>query len=577
MAKINSTSSIDSSFFGHPKGLLYLFFAELWERFSFYGMRALLTLYMVNVIFEALLERDAAAAAVYASYGSLVYASTVIGGRISDSLLGFRKSILLGGVLMALGHFVLAIETDITFFLALGLIVVGNGFFKPNISSFVATLYEENDPRKDSGFVIFYMGINIGGFISPLLCGWLGYTYGWHYGFGLAGIGMLAGLLFFWSGIKGGIFKDKGLPPTSSHLETKTLGISKDLWITILAFLSAPLIALMLASYKSFGAKETFFEGEDGLTLLCKIIGIIILACLGYVLYRYTRKRWVKVIIILVFEVVFFITLLTNLLDSCFEVLKPFLKGQNAVNLLFKAIGITVISYLAYVLYQSTAEERKKLIVAIFITLFMTIFWGFHELHGSVITLFADRNVDLPLINSSQTNSLNSMFIIILSIPISLLFGYLSKNRINPRTPYKFGIGLLLAGVGFYVLSLSGGSADENGMVPFSYLLVLYFLLSVGELFMSPVGLSKITDLSPQRIVGFMMGIWFLSSAYAFQIVGFIGEQLAVESESKDVGGFDSLYIYLDGFDLIAKYSIGAGLIVVLISPILTKLMGRVH
>ena len=208
-----SNASLDSSFLGHPKGLLYLFFAELWERFSFYGMRALLTLYMVNVIFEALASRDYAAAAVYASYGSLVYASTVIGGRVSDSLLGFRKSILLGGLLMALGHFVLAIESDITFYLALGFIVVGNGFFKPNISTFVAALYKENDPRKDSGFVIFYMGINIGGFIAPLLCGWLGQAYGWHYGFGLAGIGMLTGLMFFWSGIKRGVFQDKGLPP----------------------------------------------------------------------------------------------------------------------------------------------------------------------------------------------------------------------------------------------------------------------------------------------------------------------------------------------------------------------------
>ena len=187
---------------GHPKGLFYLFFAELWERFSFYGMRALLTLYMVNVIFLELVERDFAAAAVYASYGSLVYASTVVGGRISDSILGFRKSIFLGGILMALGHFVLAIENDYTFFLALGFIVVGNGFFKPNISTFVGSLYKDEDPRKDSGFTIFYMGINIGGFTAPLLCGWIGETYNWHYGFGLAAIGMLIGQITYMYGEK---------------------------------------------------------------------------------------------------------------------------------------------------------------------------------------------------------------------------------------------------------------------------------------------------------------------------------------------------------------------------------------
>ena len=501
----------EATMLGHPKGLFYLFFAELWERFSFYGMRALLTLYMVNEIFEALATRDMAAAAVYASYGSLVYASTVIGGRVSDTLLGFRKSILLGGILMALGHFVLAIEYDIAFYLALGLIVVGNGFFKPNISTFVAALYQDNDPRKDSGFVIFYMGINIGGFVAPLLCGWLGASYGWHYGFGLAGIGMLTGLAFFWQGIKAGVFAQEGLPPSQERLDKKVMGLSNDHWVSVLAFLSAPVIAFMLSSYEAIAGGNTFFG------------------------------------------------------------------DQNLVNLLFKGIGIAVALYLGYILFQATVEERKKLIVAIFITVFMTLFWGFHELSGSVITLFADRNVDLSLINASQTNALNSMFIIILSIPISLLFTYLSKRNLNPRTPFKFGIGLLLAGVSFYVLKLSGTAANEDNLVPFAYLIIMYFLISIGELFMSPVGLSKITDLSPRRIVAFMMGIWFLSSSYAFQLVGFIGKQLAVESSDKQVDNAASLTIYVEGFELISIYAIGAGVIVLILAPLLNKLMGDVH
>lgn len=501
----------EATMLGHPKGLFYLFFAELWERFSFYGMRALLTLYMVNEIFEALATRDMAAAAVYASYGSLVYASTVIGGRVSDTLLGFRKSILLGGILMALGHFVLAIEYDIAFYLALGLIVVGNGFFKPNISTFVAALYQDNDPRKDSGFVIFYMGINIGGFVAPLLCGWLGASYGWHYGFGLAGIGMLTGLAFFWQGIKAGVFAQEGLPPSQERLDKKVMGLSNDHWVSVLAFLSAPVIAFMLSSYEAIAGGNTFFG------------------------------------------------------------------DQNLVNLLFKGIGIAVALYLGYILFQATVEERKKLIVAIFITVFMTLFWGFHELSGSVITLFADRNVDLSLINASQTNALNSMFIIILSIPISLLFTYLSKRNLNPRTPFKFGIGLLLAGVSFYVLKLSGTAANEDNLVPFAYLIIMYFLISIGELFMSPVGLSKITDLSPRRIVAFMMGIWFLSSSYAFQLVGFIGKQLAVESSDKQVDNAASLTIYIEGFELISIYAIGAGVIILILAPLLNKLMGDVH
>ncbi|MBO6522774.1 MAG: MFS transporter [Balneolaceae bacterium] len=508
------TSQVNSSqqeMLGHPKGLFYLFFAELWERFSFYGMRALLTLYMVNEVFEALATRDIAAAAVYASYGSLVYASTVVGGRISDSILGMRQSVFLGGVLMALGHFVLAIPGNVTFYLALAFIVVGNGFFKPNISTFVGSLYKDGDTRKDSGFTIFYMGINIGGFVAPLLCGWLGREYGWHYGFGLAGVGMLTGLIFFWSGIKKNVFGDKGLPPNNGAYEKRVFGVQQKILVPVLAFLSAPAIAYLLSSYQDIGGGGTFL-GE-----------------------------------------------------------------QNIVNLIFKIIGVGILIYLGYIMSKCTPEERKKLIVAVFITLFMTIFWGFHELSGSVITLFAARNVNLVWIDAAQTNALNSMWIIILSIPISLLWGYLSRKNLNPRTPYKFATGLALAGISFYILALSGNSADENGMVPFSYLIVMYFLLSVGELFMSPVGLSKITDLSPKRIVAFMMGVWFLSSAYAFQVVGFIGKQLAIESTDINVSGLATLGTYIGGFDLIAKYALGASVIVFILSPILKRMMGNVH
>ena len=207
----------------------------------------------------------------------------------------------------------------------------------------------------------------------------------------------------------------------------------------------------------------------------------------------------------------------------------------------------------------------------------MTLFWGFHELSGSVITLFAARNVNLTFMDAAQTNSLNSMFIILLALPISWFWTYLNKKKRNPRTPYKFGLGLVFAGLSFYILSLSGNVADASGMVPFSYLIWLYFLISIGELCMSPVGLSKITDLSPQRIVAFMMGVWFLSSSYAFQLVGFIGKKLAIESDSNEISGFESLDIYIEGFELIAKYSLGAGIIVILCAPLLKRLMGEVH
>ena len=499
--------------FGHPQGLFYLFFAELWERFSFYGMRALLTLYMVQQVFESLANRDTVSAIVYSSYGSLVYASPIIGGRIADQLNGSRQSIMLGGILMAIGHFVLAIENNTAFFLALAFIIVGNGFFKPNISTFVGALYPDGDTRKDSGFTIFHMGINIGAFLSPIICGWLGETYGWHYGFGLAGVGMLTGVFFFWRGIQKGVFMNEGLPPDPSKLEERVGGVKRKHWIVIWSCAAVPVIAFLLSSYEFIA---------DGTTILGKV---------------------------------------------------------TIVNVIFYGLSIFILGYLTYIIYQLPAEARKKMIVAVLLTVFMTLFWGFHELSGNILTLFSARNVDLWLMNAAQTNALNPLFIILLAIPISSLWVFLSKRNINPRTPYKFAAGLSLLGVGYYILSLSGGFANEQGLVPFIFLIGTYLFMSLGELFTYPVGLSKITDLSPKAIVAFMMGVWFLSSAYAFQIVGFVGQKLAIDeipSEGTD-NAFNTLAVYTDGFESIAYVALGGALVVLLLSPLLTRWMGNVH
>jgi len=510
----DTPASNHSDIMGHPRGLFYLFFAELWERFSFYGMRALLTLYMVNEIFEALANKDTATAIVYASYGSLVYASTVIGGRVADRLIGYRYSILLGGILMAVGHFVLAIPNDITFFLALAFIIVGNGFFKPNISTFVGTLYPQNDIRKDSGFTIFYMGINIGAWLSPLLCGWLARAYGWHYGFGLAGVGMLAGLIFFWSGIQKGVFMDKGLPPFPDLLEKKWMGLTQKVWVPLLAVLSVPLIAFLVSSYEYIGGGNTFL-GE-----------------------------------------------------------------KTLVNVLFNALGVILLAYIAFIMTTVTRAEALKLLVAVLLTLFMTLFWGFHELSGSVLTLFADRNVDLQFIDAAQSNAINPFFIIILSIPFSMLWVYLSRHKLNPRTPFKFAMGLACLGLGFYILYLSKNFANAEGQVPFSFLIVMYMFISAGELLMSPVGLSKITDLSPIKVVAFMMGVWFLSSAYAFRIVEVVGKQLAIDKISGDGRAIDAtatLDLYTQGFESIAYVSLGGAILVLLLSPLMLRWMADIR
>jgi len=502
--------------FGHPKGLFYLFFAELWERFSFYGMRALLTLYMVEQVFEALSNRDTISAIVYSSYGSLVYASPLIGGKVADELLGYRKSIMLGGIFMAIGHFVLAIENNVAFFSALAFIIVGNGFFKPNISTFVGALYPAGDTRKDSGFTIFHMGINIGAFLSPILCGWLGATYGWHYGFGLAGVGMLVGVIVFYQGAKNGVFMDHGLPRDAAKLEQKRFGLKTEPFIWVLSFLAVPIIALLLSSYQFIAGGESF---------------------LGKV---------------------------------------------TIVNLIFYGLSIFILGYIAFIMSRIDAKARKQLAVAIFLTIFMTLFWGFHELSGNILTLFSARNVTLnvwPFNNAAATNALNPLFIIVFAIPVSALWVWLSKKGMNPRTPYKFAMGIALLGLGYYILFLSGGSANAEGMVPFIFLLLLYLCMSLGELFTYPVGLSKITDLSPQTIVAFMMGVWFLSSAYAFQIVGFVGQRLAIDdlASGESASPLETLQVYTSGFESIAYVCFGGAVVVILLSPLLNRWMADVH
>lgn len=322
--------------FGHPKGLFYLFFAELWERFSFYGMKALLIMYMT----KQLLYTDEMSFGVFAAYGSLVYATPPIGGIIADKILGYRKAIIWGGILMAAGHLVMAIESEVFFYTALALIIVGNGFFKPNISSFVGALYKGDESKEDAGFTIFYLGINLGGMLAPLLCAWLGEEYGWHYGFGLAGVGMIVGLLVFQSGIKSQVFGEKGLQPLSGNEQTITKSSKKEKWVVGFSLLAVPFFALLVCFYQ-------------------------------YEHYLMTA--------------------------------------------LLIALGLFIIKIGSEV----SKAERQRLAVAVYFTLLATLFWAIFEQAGSSITLFTDRNVNLTFLNASQTNSINSFYIIALAIPFS--------------------------------------------------------------------------------------------------------------------------------------------------------------
>ena len=534
-----------SELFGHPKGLFYLFFAELWERFSYYGMRALLTLYMVNEFFSWMTDeayREEVSFGIFAAYGSLVYATPVLGGMIADKFIGFKKSIMLGGILMALGHFFMAFYFDkglfgfdatsinnFFFYAALALLIIGNGFFKPNISSMVGRLYPEGDDRRDSGFTIFYMGINAGAFLAPLACGWLGYEFGWHYGFGAAGVGMIVGLLVFMKGMNDGIFGDNGNQPTE-YVEKKMYGLRTDYFFYLVAVLMVPVAAFLV--------KNNAMEVLEGMALHSSLLSLL---------------------------------------------------------------GIIILGIIAKKMTELSKMEVFRLISVLVLTLLITVFWSFFELAGTAITLFAERNVNLTLLNASQTNAINPGYIIFLAIPFSMMWVYLSKNQRNPITPIKFALGILQLGLGFLVFAMSAQFMDDVGKTPFMFLMIGYLLLTTGELFISPIGLSKVTELSPKSMTAFMMGVYFLSSSYAHYISGAIAK-LTTTTEAgiapepgfmtsmiEKVTGFVgatttstsesvlSLLSYTSVFTQVGIVAIGMAVVSFMITPVLKKWMHGVH
>jgi len=535
----------DQQLFGHPKGLFYLFFAELWERFSYYGMRALLMLYMVNEFFTYITDeayREEMSFGIFAAYGSLVYATPVLGGMIADKFIGFKKSIMLGGILMALGHFFMAFyfKSDVLgfevsainhffFYAALALLIVGNGFFKPNISTMVGRLYPEGDNRRDSGFTIFYMGINTGAFLAPLVCGWLGYEYGWHYGFGAAGVGMIAGLLVFMKGMNNGVFGDNGQQPIE-YIEKKMYGIRTDYFFYLVAALMVPIAAFLV----KYNAMEV-------------------------------------------------------------------LEGMHLHSSLLSLLGVVILGILAKKMMELSKMEVFRLLSVLVLTLLITVFWSFFELAGTAITLFAERNVNLTLLNASQTNAINPGYIIFLAIPFSMMWVYLSKTQRNPTTPNKFALGILQLGLGFLVFAMSAQYMDAAGRTPFMFLMIGYLLLTTGELFISPIGLSKVTELSPKSMTAFMMGVYFLSSSYAHYISGAIAKlttanEVGVIPESgfmttiiekvtgfsggyseSTVEGVQSLVSYTSVFTQVGVVAIGMAVLAFILSPVLKKWMHGVH
>ena len=442
----------DNRWFGHPRGLATLFYTEMWERLSYYGMRALLVLFLVEQSVDGGLGMsDATATAVYGLYTFAVYALALPGGWIADRLIGQRRAVLYGGIVIATGHFLLAVPALAAFYAGLGLIVIGTGLLKPAVSAMVGDLYQNDDARRDAGFSTFYAGINIGAFLGPIVCGYLGQEVNWHLGFGAAGVGMVAGVVQYARGLR--------------HLGDA-------------------------------GRLRVREAGERARALRALRRGVAASAALGLVL--------------LALQAVGVLALTTVGLAGATGVL----------------IAVVVGGYFAQLFLRDSLdrEERRRVAVIMLLFLAAAVFWSGFEQAGSSLNLFADRLVDRTILGfewpASWAQSINPAMIVLMAP----LFGslWLALGRRNPSVPVKFALGLSQLGVGFLVLAWGSTFAADGGRVSAMWLVVAYFLHTTGELCLSPVGLSSITKLAPERLVGQMMGIWFMATAFGSLLAGLV-------------------------------------------------------
>ena len=459
----------------YPSSLSTLFFTEMWERFSYYGMRALLVLYLVN----SLNYSESEALHIYAVYTGLVYLTPLIGGYLADRFLGTQKSIFIGGLTMMIGHFLMAFPDYL--YLAIGMLIIGNGYFKPNISSLLGRLYKLNDLRRDSGFSIFYVGINLGAFLAPLIVGYVGETINWHYGFAIAGFGMLAGLIQFYYGQNKIIKEDT--TQQSRKLKSADWGL-----ITIISLINIPLILLILEVNEVIN--NYFFE--------------IFLALVTFIsFYLLTRKK--------------------QLLPA--------------------------------------KEDLKKIVYIGVLSIFVIFFWVGFEQAGGSLTLFANNSVDRNflgfIIPASFFQSINPLIIILIGPMIANFWLRVDRSKSNINTPQKMGLGLLLLAGGFFLITLVNNSSDSA--ISLWWLVGVYFLHTLGELCLSPIGLSMVSKVSPKKIASLMMGFWFLSSAVANFMAGKLPGILQANN--------------LDLFTFLTVTSIVAGLLLLLISTFMEKLV----
>ncbi len=550
-----------NDFFGHPRGLSTLFFTELWERFSYYGMRALLVLFMTA---EALGENPGLgfgvgeAAAIYGIYTFFVYVLSLPGGWVADNIWGQKKAVFIGGCIIAAGHFSMAVPSTTFFFIGLALIVVGTGLLKPNVSSMVGDLYPEGGARRDAGFSIFYMGINLGAVLGPLLCGILGEGYNWHYGFSLAGIGMVLGLISYKVGDK---YLDGAgdLDPSFTPEQVKK---KSRIFYTVSSILAA--VVILFGFLQSSGAIDVALESlAQNLGIVAVVITLLFFAYIIFLGGHNTeeKKR---------LGVIFWLFILAALFWSGFEQAGSSLNlfaadltdrstGPNEFLGGFGSLIITLLLALPVGYYSMKTIRRTDLwsvakiavgVTAVSVLAFF--YWVFNNIGGGW---------EIP---ASTLQLINPAFIVILAPVFGFLWTWLAARNANPSIPVKFGMGLLGLAVGFFVLAWGSANASATSLVSPAWLIVTYFFHTVGELCLSPVGLSSMTKLAPKNRVSQMMGIWFVATALGNLMAGLVAGQLENLAPA-------SL------FNTVAMIIGGGGIIALLAAPPIKKLMGDIE
>lgn len=655
MSKYPTTVEEIQNFKGkYPKQLWYLFLIEMWERFTFYGMRALLGLYISHLILSvdyhqadkktmdaniakyesehegekiteahpqyyiitsAQKNADDAEAISNKRYGiinAFIYMMAFIGGLFADKLFGFRRSIFWGGILMAIGTFTMAIPGSFSFYLGVSVLIVGTGFFKPNISTMVGMLYRDGDPRRDAGFSLFYSGINTGAFLSGLTIAYIGTAYSWSLGFSLAGICMLMGLGLF-------LFTQKtlgpiGLAPDPENLKKPMAGMSKGIVYQIGSLLFIPLffalvyfpidlnmtgvfgtvkkvnviaaentgtfegtllkdsiavpntsMFLMDENNKTINTFTTDAEGKFKATdiPMANVANIMADTTSGANKIAYTSEEG-KPKNIAIND------------DKLFPVLESYI--VQFVDVIFMIAALITLLYLFIEIRKAEKNEAKKLTAAVILIFFSVLFWSFFEQGGGSLNFFANGNVQSEGFNmTSVNNSVNALWVILFAPLVGLLWLGLSNRKMEPNTVVKFGLGFVFLGLGFYTFFISKFSADADGMTPLWMFCFAYLVVTIGELCLSPIGLSMVTKLSPKRLYGVMMGTWFLASAYGQYGAGLIGAALAKgEDTGENLSNVQKLEQYTSGYEMIAYVSIGSGILLILISPLIRKLMQEV-